>query len=111
METKQVFGTDSPNRWQRIKWATRILGVVVALAIITVFISVFDKDTHALPTVFNKFKDYKTAIQNDTAGVQHASAGCTPKEALAKNPTRPLPGRRPAVGIGDGLSAQSLIPP
>ena len=99
METKQVFGTDSPNRWQRIKWATRILGVVVALAIITVFISVFDKDTHALPTVFNKFKDYKTAIQNDTAGVQHASAGCTPKEALANNykmhtaltPRKPLP--------------------
>ena len=74
MESKtQIFGTDSPRRWQRIKWASRIIlvGGIVALAVLLV--SVFDPNRPALPALFNKYVDYKKAIQNDTLSLEHSS--------------------------------------
>ncbi len=74
-DKRQVFSTDSNKRWQGIKWASRIFIVfaVVFTAIVAFSLLVYSSKP-ALPTLFNKYNDYKTAILSDTSTSEHNSA-------------------------------------
>lgn len=72
---KQVFSTNSPKRWDRIKWASRIFIVVaVIFTSIVTFSLLFYSQKPPLPTLFNKYNDYKRAILNDTIANEHNTA-------------------------------------
>ncbi|RYZ98953.1 MAG: glycosyltransferase [Sphingobacteriaceae bacterium] len=83
MSGKQVFQTDTPNRWKRFKWFSRILIVFLLCGLIAAAITVTDKTYPSLPrlthaakklsneqlaqlqrsTKFRDFKIQKTEIQ------------------------------------------------
>ena len=101
METKQVFGTDSKLRWKSIKWTSRIIGLIVLLGIAAIWISIIQKNKPALPALFNKYKDYKSAIEGDTLGrdKEHSSVSGSNKFVYVRphskraplSPRKPLP--------------------
>lgn len=98
---KQVFSTNSPKRWDRIKWASRIFIVIaVVFTSIVTFSLLFYSQKPTLPTLFNKYNDYKTAILNDTISNEHNTAtfdyinnkkGIKPKGATTLSKRLPIP--------------------
>jgi cellulose synthase/poly-beta-1,6-N-acetylglucosamine synthase-like glycosyltransferase/peptidoglycan/xylan/chitin deacetylase (PgdA/CDA1 family)/spore germination protein YaaH len=79
MSNKQVFQADSPGRWNRFKWLSRILLLVLASAVVASAITVTSKQYPALPNLnpapkklskeeldqlkrSTKFKDFKLQV-------------------------------------------------
>ena len=51
MADKQVFQTDSPGRWIRFKWLSRILIVVLICSVLAAIITVTSKQYPNLPNL------------------------------------------------------------
>ncbi len=51
MADKQVFQTDTPNRWIRFKWISRILVVVLICSVIAAIVTVTSKQYPSLPNL------------------------------------------------------------
>src|SRR6516225_960025 len=51
--THQVFQTNSASRWQRFKWSSRLLMLVVVLGIATIIITLSTAYTPALPNMIS----------------------------------------------------------
>ncbi len=99
-DKKQVFSTSSPKRWQGIKWASRIFLVFAfVFTAIVGFSLVFYSSKPALPTLFNKYNDYKSAILSDASINEHNTAtfdysnkkGFKPKNAITLSKRIPIP--------------------
>ncbi len=51
--TNQVFQTNSPSRWQRVKWSTRIVLFFIVLGIVVITIALTRVDLPALPRMMS----------------------------------------------------------
>ncbi|MBS1599258.1 MAG: glycosyltransferase [Bacteroidetes bacterium] len=51
--TTQVFQTDSASRWQRFKWSSRLIFLLIALGIVTIIITLSRVYTPALPNLIS----------------------------------------------------------
>src|ERR1700759_1118359 len=51
MAEKQVFQTDTPGRWTRFKWLSRILLIVLAAAVVAAAVTVTSKQYPSLPNL------------------------------------------------------------
>ncbi len=51
MANKQVFQTDTPGRWTRFKWLSRVILIVLAFAVVAAAITVTSKQYPALPNL------------------------------------------------------------
>ena len=63
-EQKQVFLTSSPTRWQRFKWAFRILAFIFLLLVITLGVAIHKEYAPNIPQLKNDNKQYKAIINN-----------------------------------------------
>ena len=51
MADKQVFQTDTPGRWIRFKWLSRVLIVVLVCSVVAAVITVTSKQYPSLPNL------------------------------------------------------------
>jgi len=51
--TNQVFHTNSPSRWQRVKWGSRVLLLFILLGIVVITIALSKVDLPALPRMLS----------------------------------------------------------
>src|SRR5580692_9170097 len=51
MADKQVFQTDTPGRWMRFKWLSRVLIIVLACSVLVAIITVTSKQYPSLPNL------------------------------------------------------------
>src|ERR1700692_2292534 len=51
MADKQVFQTDTPGRWTRFKWLSRVILIVLAAAVVAAAITVTSKQYPILPNL------------------------------------------------------------
>src|ERR1700761_5198219 len=51
MAEKQVFQADTPGRWTRFKWLSRILLIVLAAAVVAAAVTVTSKQYPSLPNL------------------------------------------------------------
>jgi cellulose synthase/poly-beta-1,6-N-acetylglucosamine synthase-like glycosyltransferase/spore germination protein YaaH/peptidoglycan/xylan/chitin deacetylase (PgdA/CDA1 family) len=63
-EHKQVFLTSSPTRWQRFKWAFRILAFILVLFAVILGVAVLRELSPSIPQLKNDNKQYKALINN-----------------------------------------------
>lgn len=61
--TKQVFQTNNPSRWQRFKWASRLVLFLVIIGIAVTIITLFTAGTPGMP----KLNETEKALLTDTA--------------------------------------------
>ena len=59
---RQIFQTNSPGRWQRLKWGGRIVGLVLLLGIVIFIIAVSRSYTPALPRIKEQSQLYKKVL-------------------------------------------------
>jgi cellulose synthase/poly-beta-1,6-N-acetylglucosamine synthase-like glycosyltransferase/spore germination protein YaaH/peptidoglycan/xylan/chitin deacetylase (PgdA/CDA1 family) len=65
--TSQVFQTNNPTRWQRVKWGMRVLGVVIGLAIVVISIALWvaSRELPGVPLETRAIKKVLTEDQPD----------------------------------------------
>ena len=51
MSNKQVFQADTPGRWTRFKWISRVIIVVLAVSLVAAVITVTSKNYPSLPNL------------------------------------------------------------
>ncbi|MEO6630387.1 MAG: hypothetical protein ABIN13_01655, partial [Mucilaginibacter sp.] len=51
MSDKQVFQTDTPGRWIRFKWLSRVIIIVLAFSVVAAAITVTSKHYPSLPNL------------------------------------------------------------
>ncbi len=51
MADKQVFQTDTPGRWMRFKWLSRVLIIVLVCSVLAAIITVTSKQYPSLPNL------------------------------------------------------------
>ena len=61
-DQKQIFLTSSPTRWQRFKWAFRIIAFIFILLFITLGIAVMKEFSPSLPQLKNSNGQYKAIL-------------------------------------------------
>lgn len=105
--TTQVFQTNSPTRWQRFKWTSRILLFLVFLAILVITITLIRDYKPSIPQLKEKNEAYKKILQTnqaffrdnkinkqyagfrkfiDAKADKHQQTGCFSKNFYTQNP-------------------------
>jgi len=59
---RQIFQTNSPGRWQRLKWGGRIVALVLLLGVVIFIIAVSRSYTPALPRIKEQSQLYKKVL-------------------------------------------------
>lgn len=62
---RQVFQTNNPSRWQRVKWGFRVLGVFVLLAVAVIAIAIASMENPDIPLENKAIKKVLTEDQPD----------------------------------------------
>ena len=58
MSNKQVFQTDTPGRWKRFKWLSRIIVIVLFCSVLAAVITITSKQYPLLPNLNPKPKKF-----------------------------------------------------
>jgi cellulose synthase/poly-beta-1,6-N-acetylglucosamine synthase-like glycosyltransferase/spore germination protein YaaH/peptidoglycan/xylan/chitin deacetylase (PgdA/CDA1 family) len=63
----QIFQTNSPGRWQRLKWGGRIIILLLALGFVVFYIAIRRNYTPALPRIKEQSQLYKKVLDTNRA--------------------------------------------
>lgn len=69
MNNKQVFHSDSPSRWNKIKWSSRVVLAVIVLTVVSVIITISSKKYPKLPDL-NQVSSFS---KNDLEKIKQSS--------------------------------------
>ena len=61
-KTSQIFQTNKPTRWKRIKWTTRVLAMIGIFFFVVLGIALYSGSQPNLPNMEAKAKEYQTTL-------------------------------------------------
>src|SRR5258706_11467793 len=61
-KTSQIFQTNKPTRWKRVKWTTRVLVMIGIFFFVVLGFALYSGSQPNLPNMEAKAKEYQTAL-------------------------------------------------